>query len=144
MRAGLIGIGAMGRGHLSNFVRFNEEGNLIKLVAVCDIDESRFGKKDGTLNISGIDGGGFDFSRFSCYTDVDEMLEKEELDFVSIIIPTYLHHDIAIKCLDAGLHVFCEKPMALTSSRLRRNDRSGKEERTQTYDRSVPALLGRI
>ena len=64
LRAGLIGIGAMGRGHLSNFVRFNEEGDLIKLVAVCDIDESRFGKKDGTLNISGIDGGGFDFSRF--------------------------------------------------------------------------------
>ena len=45
LRAGLIGIGAMGRGHLSNFVRFNEEGDLIKLVAVCDIDESRFGKK---------------------------------------------------------------------------------------------------
>lgn len=31
LRAGLIGIGAMGRGHLSNFVRFNEEGDLIKL-----------------------------------------------------------------------------------------------------------------
>ena len=29
LRAGLIGIGAMGRGHLSNFVRFNEEGDLI-------------------------------------------------------------------------------------------------------------------
>ena len=54
LRAGLIGIGAMGRGHLSNFVRFNEEGNLIKLVAICDVDESRFGKKDGTLNISGV------------------------------------------------------------------------------------------
>ena len=116
LRAGLIGIGAMGRGPLSNFVRFNEEGNLIKLVAICDVDESRFGKKDGTLNISGVDSGGFDFSQFSCYTDVDDMLAKEQLDFVSIILPTYLHHDVAIKCLDSGLHVFCEKPMALTSA----------------------------
>lgn len=47
---------------------------------------------------------------------VDDMLAKEQLDFVSIILPTYLHHDVAIKCLDSGLHVFCEKPMALTSA----------------------------
>lgn len=45
LRAGLIGIGAMGRGHLSNFVRFNEEGNLIKLVAICDVDDHVLEKK---------------------------------------------------------------------------------------------------
>ena len=42
VKTGLIGIGGMGRGHLANLVRFTNEGEIIKLVAACDIDPARF------------------------------------------------------------------------------------------------------
>jgi len=48
------------------------------------------------------------------YTDVAEMLASENLDAVSIALPTHLHKAISIQCLEAGVHVLCEKPMALS------------------------------
>ncbi len=116
LKAALVGLGAMGRGHLSNYIRLTNEGDIVELIAVCDVDEKRFEQKDSTLNIGGIDTGEYDFSSLHCYTDIDEMLAKEtELDFAALIVPTYLHRELTVKCLDRGLHVFCEKPMALTS-----------------------------
>jgi len=41
------------------------------------------------------------------------MLADENLDAVSIALPTHLHKAISIQCLEAGTHVLCEKPMAL-------------------------------
>ena len=115
LKAGLIGLGAMGSGHLDNFIRMRKEGAGIELVAVCDVDEGKFkNNKKIEGNLDGVGGGGgVDFSGISCYTCADEMLEKEQLDFVSIALPTYLHCEYTLKCLDKGLHVFCEKPMAL-------------------------------
>ncbi len=48
------------------------------------------------------------------YVDYRLMLEKEELDAVVIATPLYEHARITIDALDAGLHVFCEKAMAMT------------------------------
>ena len=50
------------------------------------------------------------------YTSVDEMLAKEDLDAVDICLPSYMHADMAIKCLEKGLHVMSEKPMALSTA----------------------------
>jgi len=47
------------------------------------------------------------------YTDVAEMLASENLDGVSVALPTHLHKAVSIQCLEAGVHVLCEKPMAL-------------------------------
>ena len=112
LKAGLIGVGAMGRGHLDNYIRFNQEGDLIELVALCDIDPKRFTNYKNELNLN-VGKAEYSFEDFHCYTDVDEMLEKEELDMVTIALPTYLHCDVSIKCLSHGIHVLCEKPMAL-------------------------------
>ena len=56
-----------------------------------------------------------------CYATFDEMFEKESslpedkrMDFVSITTPNHLHFPIAMKALQAGFHVVCEKPMTLT------------------------------
>ena len=76
-----------------------EEGKDIELVAICDVRPEMLEKNDGQR----------------LYTDVDEMLVKEsDADFVDICTPTYLHTELAIKCMKAGFHVLCEKPMALT------------------------------
>ena len=45
-------------------------------------------------------------------TALDEMLEKEEIDTVSIVAPTFEHYSITCKCLKKGINVLCEKPMA--------------------------------
>lgn len=52
------------------------------------------------------------------YTDVAEMLASDEIDAVSIIVPNKFHAPLSIQCLEAGKHVFCEKPPALSASEV--------------------------
>ena len=49
------------------------------------------------------------------YTNLSKMLKKEEFDMVDICLPSYLHKEYTLKLFRAGKHVFCEKPMALSS-----------------------------
>ncbi|SHE69856.1 Predicted dehydrogenase [Caldanaerobius fijiensis DSM 17918] len=118
LKVGLIGIGFMGRGHLDNYIRLEQEGFPVKLTAICDIDEEKFKGKFVEGNID-VGKGKYDFSKYNLYTDIDEMLEKEQLDYVDIALPTYLHAEASIKALNKGMHVLCEKPMALTSDQCR-------------------------
>ncbi|NMB26227.1 MAG: Gfo/Idh/MocA family oxidoreductase [Firmicutes bacterium] len=114
LRVGLIGIGFMGRGHLDNYLRLEEEGFPVKLTAICDIDPDKFKNIFVKGNID-VGTGTYDFSKYNLYSDMDEMLEKEKLDYVDIALPTYLHAEATVKALNKGIHVLCEKPMAMTS-----------------------------
>ena len=114
LKAALIGLGAMGSGHLNNYHRLMKEGKGVKLVAICDVDPKRlYGEEKAELNIATDDGGATETFDYRRYLDMDEMLEKEELDYVDIVLPTFLHAPVAIKCMKRGLHVLCEKPMSL-------------------------------
>lgn len=62
----------------------------------------------------------------SCY---DEILKDPSIDAVSICTPNYLHGQMTIKALNAGKHVLCEKPMAISlqeASEMVRTARDGK------------------
>ncbi len=113
LNVALIGVGGMGRGHLENLIRFTNEGKIIKLVAACDIRPERLQNEKSDFNLD-VGKKDIDFSKFNCYTDMDEMFAKEKLDMVLLALPTYLHCEITVKCLKLGYHVFCEKPMAPT------------------------------
>ena len=119
MRAALIGLGAMGRGHLDNYLRMLKDGGPLQLVAVCDVDPAKFENFQGQLNLEGIGDSHYDFSQFHCYHDLDEMLAKEDLEFVTIALPTFLHCQTTVKCLQRGFHVLCEKPMAMDAAECR-------------------------
>lgn len=112
MKMGLIGIGFMGRGHLDQYLQLQKEGSDIELVAIADIDPEKFQGKFVKGNLGDLGASKYDFSQFRCYTSAEEMLEKEELDAVDIVLPTYLHAKYAIKAMEAGADVLCEKPMA--------------------------------
>lgn len=112
LKAAQLGLGGNGRGHLSNYNRFTDEGDIIKLVAVCDIDPEKFKKVNIEFNLDEVKGD-VDFNGLHLYTDYKEMIEKEELDLVTISLPTYLHHDATVDFLNAGVNVLCEKPMGL-------------------------------
>ncbi|MBQ9116317.1 MAG: Gfo/Idh/MocA family oxidoreductase [Clostridia bacterium] len=100
MKALLIGNGFISEVHRNAYMAFAEEGKDIELIAICDVRPEMLEKNSGQR----------------LYTDVDEMLAREsEADFVDICVPTYLHAEMAIKCMKAGFHVLCEKPMSLTS-----------------------------
>ena len=52
------------------------------------------------------------------FESVEEMLENSGCDAVSIIVPNKFHAPLAIQCMQAGKHVFCEKPPALTAEEV--------------------------
>ncbi len=113
MKAAIIGNGWIARNaHKRSFDSLKAEGSDIELVALCDVRPEMLANNTGER----------------LYSNVDEMLEKEtELDFVVICLPTYMHADCAVKCMKAGLHVLCEKPMALTEEECDRMINCSKE-----------------
>ena len=74
------------------------------LVALCDPDEARLRAAAERYGVE------------RTYTSLDEMLARERLD--GAVVATYhaTHYEVASKCLDAGLHVLCEKPMVLEAA----------------------------
>lgn len=53
------------------------------------------------------------------FADWREMIARGRLDLVVIVTPNFLHHPVAMAALDAGLHVICEKPLALDAGQAR-------------------------
>ena len=53
------------------------------------------------------------------FTDYREMIEKADLHAVVVAVPDDLHHPMTMAALDAGLHVLCEKPLALNVRQAR-------------------------
>jgi predicted dehydrogenase len=87
------------------------------------------------------------------------MLQQEDLDAIAVILPNHLHKRAAIAALQAGKHVFCEKPMALTvadcnemiavSERTRKAIQIGTQRRhSNRYKKAVETIrnasVGRI
>ena len=100
LRLGVIGIGGMGTGHLNHHVK----NPRVELVALCDINVERAEnaiEKFGLVNTK-------------AYKDYKEMIDTEELDAVDIVTPNYLHSIIACYAFEKGLHVFSEKPDAVS------------------------------
>ncbi len=114
LKIGLVGLGGMGRGHLTKLEQLMAEGENIKLVALCDIDPHAFGKVEASLNLQGMEKADYNFSNYHLYYSVDDMLANEELDLVHVVVPTYEHSTIAIKVLNKGINCLCEKPMAIS------------------------------
>ena len=115
LKAALVGVGSMGRGHLDNYVKFLKEDSPIQIVALCDVDEKKFTNYKADFNLGEVGADGYDFNMFRLYNDLDKMLEAEtDLDMVTIALPTYLHCWGACKCMEKGINVLSEKPMALT------------------------------
>ena len=110
LKAGLIGFGSISRAHRKAYLALEQQG-IVELVAACDVDPAAFSR---TVQINIEDDTAPLQEHLRYYTVLDDMLANEELDFVDVCLPTYLHAPTAVTLLQKGLHVLCEKPMALT------------------------------
>ena len=113
LKMAMLGFGGIARAHKHAHNRFQKDGTPIKLVAMCDIDPKQFEAKS-EINLGSNTNP--DLAGINLYTDLEEMLAKEEFELIDICLPTYLHKEYTIKMLRAGKHVMCEKPMALNSA----------------------------
>lgn len=106
----LLGHGGIGQSHRRAYAQLAEQNAPIQLVGICDIDPGKF-TGDMAINLAGVEGQGV--GGYRCYTDLEEMLTKEQPDVIDICLPTYLHCRYTVMLLKRGYHVQCEKPMAL-------------------------------
>jgi len=133
LKIGLAGLGRMGSFHLSIYEKLMEDGFPVKLVAICDVDEDKLtGKSSAVVNLTeGKDTKKSDLTKYHQYTNIDDMLAKEDLDYVDVVVPTYLHCELSCKVLESGRHCFCEKPMALNEEQCQKMidtaDKAGKQ-----------------
>lgn len=96
LKFAIVGCGRIGQRHAEHIV------NNGSLVAVCD---SEHGKAEDLARKFGA----------APYGDIDELIANEKnIDVLSICTPNGLHAEHSIKALNAGIHVLCEKPMAIS------------------------------
>jgi predicted dehydrogenase len=100
LRVGVIGSGSNAESHLTALIGLADQDN-VEITAVCDVYRPRL---DRAASIA--------LAR--PYSDYRSLLEHPGLDYVVICSPNHWHAQMAIDALDAGLHVYCEKPLAHT------------------------------
>jgi predicted dehydrogenase len=96
IRIGCIGVGQIGKHHLDNYSKI--EG--AELVAIADINEAELNRVGDKYNIP------------NRYTDFKELLKRDDIVAVDVCLHNNLHMPMTVAALEAGKHVYCEKPMA--------------------------------
>ena len=115
VRFGLIGLGNIGTHHFSYFPELENA----ELTAVCDIDsgkltELRFPQDfDHDTSVRTFD------SSIEKFTDYRTMLDSGKVDAIIIAVPHYFHPEMAKEAFRRGIHVICEKPVAITGREAR-------------------------
>lgn len=102
---GCIGTGSLGRNHHLAGVLLNHKS--FEVAAVCDVDRDH---RDEAARIVKERSG----RRAGVYKDFRQLLERRDLDAVMIATPDHWHTLCAIAAIEAGLDVYCEKPLTLT------------------------------
>ena len=104
LRVGIIGTGLVGKRHIDRYHSMRQD---VEIVAVADInlaDAQRVALENGIPHV---------------FTDYCDLLKIEEIDSVDVCLPNVLHAPVTITALEAGKHVYCEKPMATTFAEAR-------------------------
>lgn len=143
IRIGIIGVGQIGKHHLQTYSGIEDA----EVVAACDIRDDELERVADKHNIP---------NRYHWFR---EMIQRDDLDAIDVCLHNNLHAPATIACLEAGKHVYCEKPIAggyIDGKRmLEAADRYGKMLHIQLsslYDRETKAaktlidngILGRL
>lgn len=119
LRTAILGCGGFAHRHAQNLITLPEE---IELAAFCDHHDwnaRAFSQK-------------YTEGRGSIFTDPREMIEKASLDLVVICLPPFAHSDEVELAARHGVHIFIEKPIALSSEHAWRMVEAAEKARVKT------------
>lgn len=113
-----IGVGGMGAGDLKQLVSHGR----VDIIALCDVDENNL-KRAAEL-----------YPNARCYADWRELLTKEggNIDSVNVSVPDHNHFVIAHAAIQAGKHVYCQKPMCHDVAEVRELTRAAQKAKVVT------------
>jgi predicted dehydrogenase len=109
VRVGILGMGFIGQQHFATWA--DVEGAEVVAVADKEIERVAASAKPIGGNIG--DATPIDLSSLRRHDSLETMLAAGGLDIVDVCLPTFLHPALVEKALAGGVHVVCEKPMAL-------------------------------
>lgn len=101
-RTAVVGMGYIGTAHIEALQRIG--------MPVCAISD---------INVKACEAIAEKYGIKEVYGNYQDMFDKENLDAVHICTPNHMHYEIAVAALKKGIHVFCEKPLALTCEQSR-------------------------
>jgi predicted dehydrogenase len=114
VKIGVVGNGEMAKRHIRALKTIKE----VRILAISGRSECLLRSVASQFNIK------------DYYLNLDELISRTDIDAIDVVTPTYTHEEIVKKCLLAGKHVFCEKPIALELAQADRiieaKNRSGK------------------
>jgi len=110
LNVAVVGVG-MGSGHISAYLHDPR----VNLAAICDINKERLRQ------------AGEKFKVETLFEDAQKMLRQVELDAISIATPNKFHAPLTIAAFNKGLHVLCEKPMAMNAREAEQMNAAAKK-----------------
>ena len=115
MRLGVIGYGLWGKRHADALAKLED----VELSAIsCRSEETADRVRQ-------------DYPDMPVYLDYTNLLARDDIDAVTVVVPNYLHAEVGIAALEAGKDVLLEKPMAATARRMRLADCSGRAKQSR-------------
>ncbi len=150
LNVGFIGTGNQGIGLLKRFLQWD----LGDVVAVCDVNEGSYGyrepdhfygRKPAAELVNATVAKARDRGSWKgceAYLDYRELISRDDIDAVVIVVPDHQHAVISIAAAEAGKQIYCEKPMSLTVADGRAMvdavQRTGVTFQTGSHERSRP------
>ncbi|GIP38009.1 oxidoreductase [Paenibacillus sp. J31TS4] len=86
-----------------------------ELVAISDVDADKAKKLASDLQVA------------DTYSDYEQMLKRDDIDAISICLPSGMHADVAVAAAEAGKHIFCEKPLDITVEKMDRMIKTARD-----------------
>jgi len=124
MNVAMVGGGFMGKAHSNawkNVAHFFKLDVQPVMKVICDNNETvarQYADNWGWAEIE---------------ADWRSVMERKDVDIVDICVPTDLHHDIAVAAAQAGKHIFCEKPVALSAAQAQEMYDAAEKQKVVHY-----------
>jgi len=96
IKLGIIGVGQIGKHHINTYKQIPDA----EIVAVADVNEEEAKRVAAANNVPNV------------FTQFRDLLKMDEIEAVDVCLHNNFHAPVAIAALEAGKHVYCEKPMA--------------------------------
>jgi len=104
LKVGIIGTGQIGKHHIAGYKNIPDA----EMVAVADLNEAEAKRVAAEYGIPHV------------FTDYHDLLAMDEIDSVDVCLHNFLHCPVTCDALEAGKHVYCEKPFATSAAEARK------------------------